>query len=64
MKRFLFMCAAIVSATMMFAGDSISLKSLTDGDFAAQRISGMTPINGTSEYAQISQDGKKVVKYS
>lgn len=64
MKRFLLMCAAILTASLLHAGDLITVKAFTDGDFAAKRISGMRPIEGTSEYAQISQDGKQVVAYS
>lgn len=64
MKRFLLMCAAVLTATLLHAGDSISLKAFTDGEFAAKRISGMTPISGTSEFAQISGDGKKIVAFS
>ena len=64
MKRLLLMCAAILTASLLHAGDSITVKAFTDGDFAAKRISGMRPIGNTSEYAQISQDGKQVVAYS
>lgn len=59
------MCALLLStAVQLFAGEPISVKDITSGKFAAQRISGLRPINGTSEYAQISADRKKVVKYS
>ena len=64
MKRLLLMCAAILTASFLHAGDTITVKAFTDGDYAAKRISGMRPINGTSEYAQISQDGKQVIAYS
>lgn len=64
MKRLLIMCAVILAATLAHAGDSITIKAFTDGEYAAKRISGMRPIEGTSEYAQISQDGKQVVAYS
>lgn len=49
---------------MLHAGDSITVKAFTDGEFAAQHISGMRPIDGTSEYAQISQNQKQIVTYS
>lgn len=58
------MCAAITMSSMLHAGDSITVKAFTDGEFAAQHISGMRPIDGTSEYAQISQDKKQIVTYS
>ena len=50
MKRLLLMCAAILTASFLHAGDTITVKAFTDGDYAAKRISGMRPINGTSEY--------------
>ncbi len=59
------MCAVLLSAaTQLFAGEPISLQDITKGAFAAQRISGIHPLSGTAEYAQISNDGRKVVKYS
>lgn len=64
MKRILLMCAALLSASLLHAGDTITLKSFTDGDFAAKRIQGMRPLEGSDEYAQISADGGKVVAFS
>lgn len=58
------MCAALLSASLLHAGDTITLKSFTDGDFAAKRIQGMRPLEGSDEYAQISADGEKVVAFS
>ena len=59
------MCALLLStAVQLFAGEPISLKDITNGKFAAKRIYGVRPLSGTSEYAQISADRKKVVKYS
>lgn len=58
------MCAAIMTSACLLAGDSITIKAFTDGDYAAQRISGMQPVEGTAEYAQISKDGKQIVTYS
>ncbi len=59
------MCAVLLSAaTQLLAGEPISLKDITKGEFAAKRISGINPLSGTAEYAQISSDGKKIVKYS
>lgn len=64
MKRVLLMCALLLSAAHLLADEPISLKDITNGKFAAKRISGVRPIYGTAEYAQISADKKKVVKYS
>ena len=54
----------MLTAFHLMAGEPISLKDITNGTFAAKRISGVNPLEGTSEYAQISSDGRQVVKYS
>ena len=64
MKRILLMCLSVLSALQLTAGEPISLKDITNGAFATKRISGVNPLEGTSEYAQISSDGRQVVKYS
>lgn len=65
MNKLLIMCAAmLLASSTAFASDRIDLKSLTSGAFSAQRISGINPLSGTDQYAQISQDGKKIVQYS
>lgn len=65
MNKLIIMCAAILMASStVMASDRIDLKALTSGEFAAQRISGINPLQGTDQYAQISQDGKKIVQYS
>ncbi|MBM6992752.1 MAG: S9 family peptidase [Prevotella sp.] len=65
MNKFIIMCAALLMATSgVFASEKISLKSLTQGEFAAKRISGIDPLEGTDQYAQISLDGTQIVQYS
>ena len=64
MKRILLLCATVLTALQLMAGEPISLKDITNGTFATKRISGVNPLKGTSEYAQISSDGRQVVKYS
>lgn len=65
MNKLIIMCAAILMASStVMASDRIDLKALTSGEFTAQRISGINPLQGTDQYAQISQDGKKIVQYS
>lgn len=65
MNKLIIMCAAILMASStVMASDRINLKALTSGEFTAQRISGINPLQGTDQYAQISQDGKKIVQYS
>lgn len=65
MKKFLMACSAMLMLTVALpASDKINLKSLAQGEFAAQRISGINPIEGTDQYAQISPDGTQIVQYS
>lgn len=48
----------------IFAEGKLDLKAVTDGTFAAKRISGIDPLPGTDQYAQISADGKQIVTCS
>ncbi len=65
MKKLLFLFVAFFMVTAnLSASDQINLKSLTSGEFSAQRISGIDPIKGTDQYARISQDGKQIQQYS
>lgn len=65
MKSIFIACALLLStAVQVLAGEPLSLKDVTGWKYVAKRISGVRPIKGTSEYAQISADRKKVVRYS
>lgn len=64
MRRILLMCATVFTALQLMAGEPLSLKDITNGTFSAKRISGMNPLEGTSDYTQISSDGRQVVKFS
>lgn len=65
MKKLLFFFVVFFMVTAnLSASDQINLKSLTSGEFSAQRISGIDPIKGTDQYARISQDGKQIQQYS
>ena len=56
MKRILLLFATMLTVLQLMAGEPISLKDITNGAFATKRISGVNPLKGTSEYAQISSD--------
>lgn len=65
MKKIIVLCAAVLMATTsILASDRLELKSITQGEFAPKRISGINPIDGSDQYAQISLDGTQVVQYS
>lgn len=65
MNKIILFCATLLMiSSSIFAGERIDLKKLTSGEFSAERISGIDPLSGTDQYAQISQDGKKIVQCS
>lgn len=65
MKKLFLYCAFLLMVPQtIFAGGKLDLKAVTDGTFAAKRISGIDPLPGTGLYAQISADGKQIVTCS
>ena len=46
------------------ASEPITLKQVTSGEFAAERVTGINPLKGTDQYARISADGKRIEEYS
>ncbi|MGI6224274.1 MAG: DPP IV N-terminal domain-containing protein [Prevotella sp.] len=65
MKKLSVMCAAIlIAASSASAQEKIDLKQITDGEFRAKVISGIDPIQGTDQYAQIKEGGKQIVRCS
>ncbi len=64
MKRLFSMCAAILLATtQLLASEPLNLKDIISGRYRAETLSAVTPLDDGT-YAQISGDGKKIVKYS
>lgn len=64
MERIISTFMVLVTATNIFAAKQLSLKDITGGKFSAEYISGINPLDGTDEYAQISRDRSKIIKYS
>ena len=56
--------AFLLSLSSGSAAGTLDLKKITDGTFAPEYISGIKPIAGTDLYAQISDDGQRIVRYS
>ena len=52
MKRTILMCAAMLTALQLMAGEPISLKDITSGVFWAKRISGVNPLAGGEVFLQ------------
>lgn len=63
-KLFIFYAFILMASSTIFAAGRIDLKAVADGTFAAERISGIDVLPGTDQYAQISADGKQIVRYS
>ncbi len=65
MKRLSLLCATLLlAATQLLAGEKLSLKEITSGQFAAKSIAAVVPLSDGESYAQISADGRQIVKYS
>lgn len=64
MKKILSAFAVLLITTCIMAAETLSLKEITNGSFSAIFISGINPLKGSDEYAQISLDRKKIIKYS
>ena len=47
-----------------FAGQSLSIKAITDGEFHSETMTAVTPLADGETYAQISSDGQRIVSYS
>jgi len=64
MKKSLIICATLLIALAASSAEKLTLRAITGGEFAAQRVYGVNPIEGTDRYASISSDGKRIVEYS
>ena len=64
MKKILSFFTAFLMSTEIIATEPISLQDITGGKFSATYVSGINPIKGTDEYARISNEGDKIIKYS
>ena len=65
MKRIIFSCIAIaMTAVCAVAGQKLSLNDVVGGTFRSESMTAVTPLAGGDTYAQISDDGKRIVAYS
>ncbi len=64
MKKYLFMAIALLNAAVSQSANQLTVSDITSGRYAAEYVSGMTPLPGTSDYTRISDDGKRVERYS
>ena len=56
--------AMIMAASHVMAGQKLSLKEVAEGQFREESIAAVTPLADGDSYAQISKDGRQIVKYS
>ena len=64
MRKLFVLLALVMTSVFAHAADKIQLTDIANGKFSARYVSGIHPIEGTSLYARISDDGKKVVECS
>jgi dipeptidyl-peptidase-4 len=64
-KRLFTVAAALVFVTSMVqAGDKLSLRDIVRGEFRSESMTEVRPMADGETYAQISDDGKRILTYS
>ena len=53
-----------MTAVCAVAGQKLSLNDVVGGTFRSESMTAVTPLSGGDTYAQISDDGKRIVAYS
>lgn len=65
MKRMMIVGTLLLMATLTaFAGQRLELKEIVGGAFRSEAIAAVEPLGDGERYAQISDDGKRIVAYS
>ncbi len=65
MKKIIIMCAILLSVVgNVMAENSLSLKDITDGKYSAETLGAVKPLADGESYAMMSEDGKKLYRYS
>ena len=65
MKKTIVLCATLLMvAVQSWAGNKLDLKEITRGAFRAEMLAEVCPLTDGESYAQISADGKQIVRYS
>lgn len=63
MKKVLFMALALLAVVAVDA-KKLELKEITRGMFRGETVSDVQPLNDGETYAQLSNDGRRIVQYS
>ena len=64
MKRYKMIMAALLLTVASVAGERLSLADVTSGTFRGESVAAVQPLADGENYAQLSNDGKRVVKCS
>ena len=64
MKKIALFCVVVLVSVTVVAGRKLDLKEITAGEFAVTRLNDVLPLSGGESYAQISDDGQRIVAYS
>ena len=66
MKKLTILLALFLAcaAPIVRAADKLEMQDVVSGKYAAQRVYGVNPLLDGEHYTQISNDGKRIVKYS
>lgn len=64
MRKLLVLFSLFMTTMMAYSAEKITVSDIANGKFSARYVSGIRPIDGTSLYARISDDGKQIVEYS
>ena len=64
MKRLGMMTLSLLLALLVTAGNKLELKDITSGKFRGESMAAVEPLGDGESYAQLSSDGRRIVKYS
>ena len=56
--------AALITMTVQSFAAKLDLKSITRGEFSAESMASLKPLDDGESYSQVSSDGTKILKYS
>ena len=56
--------AALITMTVQSFAAKLDLKSITRGEFRAESMASLKPLDDGESYSQVSSDGTKILKYS
>lgn len=58
------MTLSLLLALLVTAGNKLELKDITSGKFRGESMAAVEPLGDGESYAQLSSDGRRIVKYS